>query len=70
MTLLKNDKEWHLQLQRDMKAGKRRLVFPKKGDCKVKTCNATTCENNEDNNCKLDNITVDNNGVCEQFKVN
>tara|TARA_R100000458_G_scaffold59945_1_gene73071 strand:+ start:7120 stop:7329 length:210 start_codon:yes stop_codon:yes gene_type:complete len=68
MTLVKNDKAWHLQLRRDLKSGKHRPMFPKTGECKVKVCNATTCKENENKKCTLSSVNILDNGVCEQFE--
>tara|TARA_R110000751_G_scaffold110364_2_gene207899 strand:- start:110 stop:322 length:213 start_codon:yes stop_codon:yes gene_type:complete len=45
-------------------------ISKEKGRCEINLCHATTCRYNENNQCTLVDVNVDNEGKCEQFSIN
>ena len=44
-------------------------ILKEAGQCRVAICNATECVHNENRQCMLAEVTIANDGGCEQFKV-
>ena len=44
-------------------------MFPVgEAECKISLCEATSCKHNENRNCTLPEVTVDNRGQCRRFE--
>ena len=67
MKLIKNDSNWRNSLQRDLKQGKQRLMFPPDANTLMSKCEAVNCVNNNNKTCILDSIQLDATGKCSLF---